>query len=79
MGWHCKKGWIFLSGTKVRDLFAMQHYGPSSITDFNAEEKHEHWLTVVAEGKGTSKSRKRRNLPALLRSVMGKAQSKNSE
>jgi hypothetical protein len=40
---------------------------------------YEHWLTVVAEGNGTSKSRKRRHLSALLRSFMTTAQSKLSE
>jgi hypothetical protein len=44
---------IFLSGTKVRDLFSMKRYGHKSITDFNAEEMYGHWLTVVAEGNGT--------------------------
>jgi hypothetical protein len=71
----------FLSGAVVRDFFEMGYYGPGpwSITDFNAEEMYEHWLTVVAEGNGTSKSRKRRHLSALLRSVMAKAQSKRSK
>jgi hypothetical protein len=64
-----------LSGTEVRDLFAMKHYGPKSITGFNAEELCGHVLTVTAKGNVTSKSQKRRTFSALLRSVMGKAQS----
>ena len=60
----------FLSGAVVRDFFAMGYYGPGpwSITDFNAEEMYEqmylHWLTVIAEGNGNSKSRKRRSAAA---------------
>jgi hypothetical protein len=34
-------------GTKVRGLFAIKHYGPKSMTDFNAEEVYEYWLTLV--------------------------------
>jgi|AntAceMinimDraft_5_1070358.scaffolds.fasta_scaffold212471_1 hypothetical protein len=41
-------GLVFLSGKKVRDLYPMKHYSPKSITDFNAEEVYEHFLTVVA-------------------------------
>jgi len=37
-------GLVFLSGMKVRDMFAMKHYGPKSVADFNAELMYEHWL-----------------------------------
>jgi|AntAceMinimDraft_5_1070358.scaffolds.fasta_scaffold189451_1 hypothetical protein len=47
-------GLVFMSGTKVRDLFAIKSFIPKSIIDFNAKEMYEHCLTVVAEGSGTS-------------------------
>jgi predicted ATP-dependent Lon-type protease len=59
-----------LEVSKVRDLFAINHYGSKSAYKFNADDMHERSLRVISEGNGASSSAKRRNLAALLRKIM---------
>ena len=59
-----------LDVSKVRDLFAIKHYGSKSVQKFNADDMYERSLRVISEGKGASSSAKRRNLAALLRKIM---------
>jgi len=37
---------------KMHDLFGIKHYGPKSMTDFDAEKICGHWLAVVSEDNG---------------------------
>jgi hypothetical protein len=60
----------------VHDFFTIKHYGPKSVHEFDAEDMYERWLRVISEGSGVSSSAKRRNLAALLRKIMNKAQRK---
>lgn len=65
---------------KVRNLFAIKHYGPGPAAAFNAEEMYERWLKIVTENtSGAQSNAKRRNLASLLRQIMKKAQSTHSD
>jgi hypothetical protein len=54
---------------KLRDLFAIKHYGPKSVHEFNAEGMYGRWLRAISEGGGVSFSAKRQN-SAVLRKIM---------
>jgi hypothetical protein len=57
MGWQCQKDVSNIPERHESARFVCNEaLWLKSITDFNAEEMYRHWLTVVAEGNGTSKS-----------------------
>jgi hypothetical protein len=64
-----------LEVSKVREIFAIKHYGQKSVREFNAEDVYEIWLRVISENNGASSSAKRRNLAVILRKIMSEAQS----
>jgi len=69
-----------LEVSKVRNLFAIKHYGPQSAGAFDAEELYERWQQIITESNGGAQTNaKRRNLGALLRKIMQTAQSKHCD
>ena len=59
-----------------RNLFAIKHYGPASVEDFNAEERFDKWMGFTSKDAKEGTSRTRRNLASLLRKIMFEAQAK---
>ena len=75
--WHFM---IRVQSAKVRNLFAIKHYGPQSAGAFDAEELYERWQQIITESNGGAQTNaKRRNLGALLRKIMQTAQSKHCD
>jgi len=64
---------------KVRNLFAIQYFGPGCVRDFNAEEMYGRWKHIISDRNGSSTSARRRNLGTLLRKVLNEARIKRDE